>query len=132
MSISSVTVARVFHDISFKNDQTRIASSTVGLSAEYIRLFVQEAILRSNAQRLADHPPSEIDGIDNLRDQKGTQGDDLDIDIENDQFRENSFDDELEERGLGVSTQMPPPAGGNDTLDSRHLAAVAGMLVMDF
>lgn len=125
MSISSATVARVFHELSFKSDHTRIASSSLALSSEYIRLFVQEAILRSNAQRLAELPASAIDGIDNVE----SQGDD---DIDNDQFRDNTSDEEFEERGLGVLTQMPPQPGGNDTLDSRHLAAVAGMLVTDF
>lgn len=126
MSISSATVARVFHELSFKNEKTRIASSSVALSTEYMRLFVQEAIIRSNAQRLAEVPPSAIDGIDNVESQADADN------IDNDQFRENASDEEFEERGLGVSTQMPPPSVGNDTLDSRHLAAVAGMLVMDF
>lgn len=129
MSISPATVARVFHQLSFKSDSTRIAASTVALSSEYIRLFVQEAILRSNAQRLSEMPPTAIDGIDNVESQVP---EDNDNDNYNDQFRETSMDEEIDERGLGVPTQMPPQAAGNDTLDSRHLSAVAGMLVMDF
>lgn len=121
MSISPATVARVFHEVSFKNN-TRIAASTVALSAEYIRLFVHEAIVRANAQRLAELPPTEVDGIDNV------EGDVLENE-ENDQFRDTQLN---EERGLGLPTQRPPARAGNDTLDSRHLTAVVGMLVMDF
>lgn len=125
MLVSAATVARVFHELSFKNESTRIAASTVALSSEYIRLFVQEAILRSNAHRLAENSPTAIDGIDNVESQAIADDD-------NDQFRDTSMDEEIEERGLGVSTQLPPTVTANDTLDSRHLAEVAGMLVMDF
>lgn len=125
MLISPATVARVFHELSFKNESTRISASTVTLSAEYIRLFVQEAILRANTQRLVENPPATIDGIDNVENE-------ILAEDENDQFRDTSLDEELELRGLGVSTQLPPASAGNDTLDSRHLAEIAGMLVMDF
>lgn len=124
MSISPATVARIFHDVSFKSKSTRIAASTVALSAEYVRLFVHEAILRSNAQRLAEVPPTAIDGIDNV--EEIAEKEDVD------QFGDTSLDEEIEERGLGVPTQLPPQTTSYDTLDSRHLAAVAGMLVMDF
>lgn len=121
MSIPPATVARVFKDVSFQRDTTRVSASTVALSAEYLRLFVREAILRANAQRLEDQP-TKIDGIDNVAAANA-------VDDGDDQFHETQ--DEYEERGLGVPTQVPPE-DTNEVLDSRHLAAVSGLLVMDF
>lgn len=132
------TIARVFSEVSFSKDNTRITSSAVGLSAEYIRLFVREAVLRANAQRLAEGVPTEIDGIDNVApygeildalDEFGGDEDDV---FEHEHENEHEHDDEIEDRGLGVSTQMPPASDSNDALTTRHLAAISGLLVMDF
>ena len=121
------TVARVFSEVSFARDSTRITSSAVALSAEYIRLFVLEAILRANAQRLSEEKPTEIDGIDNTE-----NIDTLDALETHDQFPDSYDDIDEEDRGLGVSTQMPPATDANDALTTRHLAAISGLLVMDF
>lgn len=122
MSVAPATIARVFKDVAFRSGQTRVSAAAVALSEEYIRLFIQEAVLRANAERLQDQP-THIDGIDNVAEANAVADD-------SDQFRDTSMD-EPEERGLGVPTQWPPEVG-NDVLDSRHLAAVSGLLVMDF
>lgn len=136
------TIARVFSEVSFSKDNTRITSSAVGLSAEYIRLFVREAVLRANAQRLAEGVPTEIDGIDNVApygeildalDEFGGDEDDVfEHENEHENEHEHEHDDEIEDRGLGVSTQMPPASDSNDALTTRHLAVISGLLVMDF
>lgn len=138
--VAPSTIARVFSEVSFNKDNTRITSSAVGLSAEYIRLFVREAVLRTNAQRLAEGVPTEIDGIDNVApygeildalNEFGGDEDDV-FEHENEHEHEHEHDDEIEDRGLGVSTQMPPASDSNDALTTRHLAAISGLLVMDF
>lgn len=116
------TVARVFQDVAFRRPNTRISAKAVALSTEYLRLFVEEAVLRANEQRKAEEPPTQIDGIDNVADAAE--------DAEADPFN-TSMDEEPEQRGLGVSTQVPAEVS-NDTLDTRQLAAVAGLLVLDF
>lgn len=120
--LSSNLVARVFHEDSFKDKNTRISAKAAVLSAEYIRLFIREAVLRANNQRMSEGLAI-IDGIDNVQADESTSEN-------NDQFdMDHSFDDD---RGLGVPTQVPPSTEGNDTLATRHLAAVSGLLVMDF
>lgn len=111
------TVARVFQEVAFRRPNTRISSKAVALSTEYLRLFVEEAVLRANEQRKTEEPSSTVDGIDNV-DNGDNEGD----------F--NTSMEELE-RGLGVPTQVPAEVA-NDTLDTRQLAAVAGLLVLDF
>ncbi|KAF5209451.1 putative NADH-ubiquinone oxidoreductase subunit [Clavispora lusitaniae] len=109
------TVARVFQEVAFKRSGTRMSAKSLALSTEYIRLFVEEAILRSNAQRLAEDSPTVIDGIDNIQEENEA----------NESFEEEN------ERGSGVSTQIPTDLA-SDTLDTRQLASVAGLLVLDF
>lgn len=127
--IPLATVARVFHDVAFKNDDTRVTAPTVAVSAEYIRLFVREAVLRANAQREAEGVATAGDGIDNISEavepDLGTQF------VDDSERPDSDLDDADEARGLGVATQAPPDEL-NETLVTRHLAAVSGLLVMDF
>ena len=46
------TIARIFKELSFKSSNTRITLSTLELSSEYIKLFINEAIIRANEERL--------------------------------------------------------------------------------
>lgn len=109
--VPPATVARVFREVAFRHD-SRISASTVALSTEYLRLFVHEAIARANAQRLADL--TTVDGIDNVPALEPELAEQLQESMETED----------------IPTQMPEQ--GNDTLDTRHLAAVAGLLVLDF
>lgn len=113
------TVARVFQEVAFRRPETRISAKGVALSTEYIRLFVEEALLRANEHRKAEAPPTRIDGIDNVEETGG------------DEAFNTSMDEENEERGLGVPTQVPEDYT-SDTLDTRQLMAITGLLVLDF
>lgn len=115
------TVARLFQEEAFRRPNTRISAKAVALCTEYLRLFVEEAVLRANEQRKAEEPPTHIDGIDNVI--RTENGDDA--------FN-TSMDEEPEERGLGVPTQVPADLSNDNTLDTRQLAAIAGLLVLDF
>lgn len=127
------TIARVFHELAFKKKTTEITQPTVILCGEYIRLFVQEAILRSNQQRLA-----ELDEKRTQEDVKPESGpfEGSEVGEENevaDAEQEDDFDDkELGFRGLGVFTQTELDVPPVDTLETRHLAAISGLLLMDF
>lgn len=123
--VASKTVARVFQGVAFRSKSTRIKAPAVALSAEYIRLFIQEAVLRANAQRLAEGQG--VDGIDN---EPGPDSLDVGAAEELPLSDEDNFSDE--DRGLGLPTQLPPAAEPEDSLLTRHLAAISGLLVMDF
>lgn len=125
MLLSPTTVARVFHETAFKNPNTRITDTAIALSTEYLRLFINEAVLRANEERANEAPVTEIDGIDNIV-PVGPE----DPENELDQF-EDASDNELETRGLAIATQASMPSSA-DILDVRHLSSVAGLLVMDF
>ncbi|OBA19639.1 hypothetical protein METBIDRAFT_46243 [Metschnikowia bicuspidata var. bicuspidata NRRL YB-4993] len=120
--VAPTTIARVFSEVSFSNASTRITSSAVALSAEYIRLFVREAILRANAQRLEEAAPTEVDGIDNVTAAAAPPAD----------YGDGSDASDDEGVALPVPTQLPPATDSSDTLTTRHLAAVSGLLVVDF
>lgn len=128
--ISSTTIARIFRELSFKNDSTRITLSTLELSSEYIKLFINEAIIRSNEERLLEGDEmSKVDGIDNLpaksqpaetQEPSQAEGEDFDSDLDDYPTQD-------------VNTQLGPlETLANDTLDTRHLSKVAGILVLDF
>lgn len=123
MSVPPELVARIFHDVAFQKPNTRITASTVGLSTEYMRLFIREAIVRANEVRLQEEPPTEVDGIDNVALEKEL--------LQNyDQFGDTSLEEEED-----VEVPEPeevPPTSTNGVLDTRHLSAVAGVLVLDF
>ena len=66
-SIPVTTIARLFKELSFKDPQTRITLSTLELSSEYIKLFINEAIIRANEERIDEGDTLiRIDGIDNV------------------------------------------------------------------
>ena len=66
-SIPVTTIARLFKELSFKDPQTRITLSTLELSSEYIKLFINEAIIRANEERIDEGDTLvQIDGIDNV------------------------------------------------------------------
>lgn len=123
MSVPPELVARVFHDVSFQKPNTRITASTVALSSEYMRLFIREAVIRANDVRLLEEPPTVVDGIDNVvpAEQAPLQS--------YDQFGDTSLEDDEPE--LQPEEDQPPPSNAG-TLDTRHLSAVTGVLVLDF
>lgn len=103
------TIAHVLHS-SFKDSDTRVTERVVALSSKYINLFINEAIIRANLERVLEGDVN-VDGIDNVgkeSDGESESGDSV-----------NSFDIDT-----NVST--------NDTLDSRHLKKIGGVLLMDF
>lgn len=125
------TIARILKEKSFKNPDTRITTKTVQLTTQYINLFINEAILRSNEERIAEgNSLTRVDGIDNVPDISNTQNDDFafsddeDIDPDVDDMQESSTQRQLSGHLEEINT--------NDTLDSRHLSKVAGVLLMDF
>lgn len=122
--VPSATIARIFHDVAFKKKDTKITAPAVLLSGEYIRLFVQEAVLRANEQRLADLSSGPANGDEPKKDDLG--------DEENDEEDFDFDEEEDDHRGLGVSTQIEVDVPPMDVLEARHLAAVSGLLLMDF
>lgn len=124
MGLSPETIARVFHESSFSRSDTRITASTVALSAEYINHFVAEAVARSNYARLHEAPVA-VDGIDNVAAGAVPSGEEeADADDSNGDFTVDSGAD-----SDGDSDHGPPDS---NTLDTRHLRAIAGVLVLDF
>lgn len=123
MSVPPEVIARIFHDVAFKNSETRITASTVALSTEYMNLFVREAITRANEVRLREVPPTAIDGIDNVE----PNTEEL---LQNvDQFSDVTLEEEeadSQRREEQISTSS------TSSLDTRHLSAIAGVLVLDF
>lgn len=175
--IASATIARLLKDVAFKKDTTEITEPAVILSGEYIRLFIQEAVLRANEQRLGEleeckgkegisgfpgipgfpaTPGKESDGDapdpeTNLQNISKTGVDGIIADrhsygllnqrnsVENEEpveepveeIGEDESDDERF-RGLGLSTQVDVGTVASDALETRHLTAVSGLLLMDF
>lgn len=122
--VPETLLARIFHEVAFKDENTRITAKAMKLSQEYIRLFVQEAIIRSNDERVLEgNSLTTVDGIDNV---------DKPVDGEDDPDKEVEDTAVYEENSNYFATQKPPEDPENDTLDSRHLAKVAGVLVLDF
>jgi hypothetical protein len=132
--ISIDTIARIFQEKSFTKPDTKIAKSTLKLTSEYIHLFINEAIVRANEQRLLEGDSlTKVDGIDNVSQKVlltqvdadvSDNGDDIDIDEDPEDYHETNTQRQLS--GAFDNTVS------NDTLDSRHLAKIAGLLVLDF
>ncbi|RLV90563.1 hypothetical protein JA1_004465 [Spathaspora sp. JA1] len=132
-SIPVATIAKIFRELSFKNDSTRITLNTLELSSEYIKLFINEAIIRSNQERIEEGDSlTKVDGIDNVtRTQENTTAATGNID----EFSDDEFEDEdIPEDDAFTNTYNQPSTNTltNDSLDSRHLNNVAGVLVLDF
>lgn len=127
------TIARVFKEMAFKKETTEITEPTVILCGEYVRLFIQEAILRSNEQRLAEldeQMSQDVQKQESLREQNI---DEETISEANDDFGDGEEDEEdMESRGLGVCTQIEVDLPPLDALETRHLTAISGLLLMDF
>ncbi|EMG49216.1 hypothetical protein G210_0079 [Candida maltosa Xu316] len=150
-SIPVNTIARLFKDISFKDPSTRITSTTLELCGEYIKLFINEAIIRSNDERVDEGDVLlKIDGLDknnNNSKESQSQGretqyvdleDEIDLDDE-DAYRDQIIDDPEEDlsntqRQLQRNTtnNNGNGGGGDNRLDSRHLQKIAGVLTLDF
>ncbi|CEP23340.1 unnamed protein product [Cyberlindnera jadinii] len=47
------TLSRLFHVAVFEHDDTRITQQTLEMSAEYLRMFIREAVLRANETRIS-------------------------------------------------------------------------------
>ncbi|EGW33714.1 uncharacterized protein SPAPADRAFT_59080 [Spathaspora passalidarum NRRL Y-27907] len=133
-TIPVATIARIFRELSFKNDSTRITMDTLELSSEYIKLFINEAIIRSNQERLDEGDSlTKVDGIDNVNqtqpaskdeDDQFGDDDDVDVDFDDDDIPEDAFTNTFNNPSTNANT--------NDSLHSRHLDKVAGVLVLDF
>lgn len=134
-NISVTTIARIFREIGFKNADTLIMLSTLKLSAEYIRLFVNEAIIRANEERILEGDSlSKVDGIDNVESASDAN---IEVDAEaEDEIIEDDDIDDLDPEDIQDSdTQRQlkvAETNNNDTLDSRHLQKIAGVLILDF
>ncbi|ODV79588.1 uncharacterized protein CANTADRAFT_5320 [Suhomyces tanzawaensis NRRL Y-17324] len=124
------TIGRLFKEVAFKNADTQITRSTLELASEYIKLFVNEAVLRSNEERVLEGDSlTKVDGIDNVEFKQTQPGETQDA------LEEEVFDDDIDPEINEPSTQDQLGANNeytNDTLDSRHLEKIAGILVLDF
>ncbi|CAK7902599.1 hypothetical protein CAAN1_07S03554 [[Candida] anglica] len=132
-SIPINTIARLFQTVSFQEENTRITGKALQLSAEYIRLFTEEAILRALQEQEAEESLTKVDGIDNINSQKllESQHEGTEAKVVDSQSDEEM--DALEEdTQRGVNAYNSEVDLGNDVLDTRHLAKVAGILVLDF
>lgn len=130
------TIGRILKEKSFKNPETRITKKTVQLTTHYINLFINEAILRSNEERIAEgNSLTRVDGIDNIP-EMNTQNDEFEFSDDDNDPDVEDVDPELDD--MQQSSTQRQLSGhleeitGNDTLDSRHLSKIAGVLLMDF
>lgn len=123
------TVVRIFRELSFKNDDTKITQKTLELSSAYIQLFVKEAIVRANEERIAEGDSlHKVDGIDNIYD--GSTSNRTEEDVEQtEHFDPDDISEQDTQTRMAYDSDLPLD---NDTLDSRHLAKVAGILILDF
>ncbi|RCK66025.1 hypothetical protein Cantr_01690 [Candida viswanathii] len=149
------TIARLFKELSFTTpESTRITLSTLELSSEYIKLFINEAIIRANEERVDEGDAlGKVDGIDYVTTQypdsqeiTGTQGEkkeeeeevgvelgegDDDDDVDVDDFDEDDYYDEISNSQRQLA-KLDNGSTANNRLDSRHLQKIAGVLVLDF
>lgn len=132
-AIPTKTIARLFREVSFVDDKTRISTRTIELAAEYLRLFAREAILRSNEERAAEAELAVVDGIDNLERKRQLEASAA-VEAEVDALLQDDFDDDppMEDTQHGTAFNAAPAAPDATTLDVRHLEKVAGILLLDF
>lgn len=121
------TISRTFHELCFK-ENTRITEKTLQLAGQYIQLFINEAIVRSNDERLNEIAnKGQVDGIDNVESVKNK---------EHGEVEEEVPDFTIDETfgPLNQMTQLPidNEDDDNNNLDARHLSKVAGVLILDF
>lgn len=120
------TISRLFHQVAFKNEATRMNLKTLQLSYQYIRLFINEAIARSNEQRLEEAGKlNHIDGIDNIEEVRNKESEDVEEEVP---------DVTIIEDDLPSITQYDANSGQDlmASLDTRHLSKVMGELILDF
>ncbi|CAI5756226.1 unnamed protein product [Candida verbasci] len=146
-SIPIETIARIFKELSFKNKDTRITLNTLESSSEYIKLFINEAILRSNEIRIEeeeDNKPSIL--MDPQRSEQKSQfpkmetfdelNDDFPETEDGEEEEEEEEEEEINESVVEDQTQQDKNSSimksKSDDLDSRHLNKIAGILVLDF
>ena len=142
--IPIATIARLFQTSAFKNEKTRITQKTLQLSSEYIKLFINEALIRSNEERLAEGDSlTKVDGIDNLNKTREMEQGDIearvadntmndDSESENEDEDEDDMEDPTQTGTQNQTAYNSDVDLGNDTLDAKHLSKVAGILVLDF
>lgn len=122
------TIARLFRDVAFKEKDTSITVSALELASEYISLFVSEAVLRSNQERILEAELEQSRGTESKPEQTQEhtvpQLQTLMMDGMQDLDPEDVFNSQEE-----FSRNVEPT---NDVIDTRHLARVAGILVLDF
>ncbi|EER30432.1 predicted protein [Candida tropicalis MYA-3404] len=128
------TIARIFKELSFKSSNTRITLSTLELSSEYIKLFINEAIIRANEERLDEGDSLvKIDGIDNVTQYPNIEEDQEEVNVEDiEDFDEDDYYDEITNSQRQLKKLENNTTGGNNRLDSRHLQKIAGVLTLDF
>lgn len=128
------TIARIFKELSFKSSNTRITLSTLELSSEYIKLFINEAIIRANEERLDEGDSLvKIDGIDNVTQYPNIEEEPEEVNMEDiDDFDEDDYYDEITNSQRQLKKLENNTTGGNNRLDSRHLQKIAGVLTLDF
>ena len=128
------TIARIFKELSFKSSNTRITLSTLELSSEYIKLFINEAIIRANEERLDEGDSLvKIDGIDNVTQYPNIEEEQEEVNMEDiDDFDEDDYYDEITNSQRQLKKLENNTTGGNNRLDSRHLQKIAGVLTLDF
>ena len=128
------TIARIFKELSFKSSNTRITLSTLELSSEYIKLFINEAIIRANEERLDEGDSLvKIDGIDNVTQYPNIEEDQEEVNVEDiEDFDEDDYYDEITNSQRQLKKLENNTTGGNNRLDSRHLQKIAGVLPLDF
>lgn len=121
-------ISRLFHESCFRNEDTRMTQKSLQMSAQYIRLFINEAIIRSNEERRLEGDRMEkVDGIDNIEEVRENEGDEVEEEVPDITMMEEE-----------PSTQMPTQYGSTETsddtstIDTRHLSAIAGVLLLDF
>lgn len=139
-SIPISTIARLFQTAAFKSEKTRITQNTLQLSSEYIKLFINEALIRSNEERLAEGDSlTKVDGIDNLNKPREMELGDIEARVADNTMNDGSdpddddyMDDPTQFGSQNQTAYNSDVDLGSDTLDAKHLSKVAGILVLDF
>lgn len=145
-NIPAATIARLFHTVAFKDRNTRITEKTLMLSSEYMRLFINEALIRSNEERVAEgNSLSKIDGLDSFgqrsRDLETTEQESSTVvnvlGRSGTSHENNTQGDEFDDLAAEPSTQAKNAFNtdidiSDDMIDTKHLAKIAGILTLDF
>ncbi|ODV98519.1 hypothetical protein PACTADRAFT_31908 [Pachysolen tannophilus NRRL Y-2460] len=129
---STTALARIFHTVAFENGDTRITNRTLELSAEYLRMFTREAILRANEVRIQESIKNNnkfkvelANNVTNKKEKRPTAADHED-DMNQHSVDEDDDDDDTDRNG-GSGQELI-----GDVLDTRHLQDVSGLLLLDF